>query len=111
MTAAGEAVQAGTYRVRVNGRQVYESSNGGASDAVATRFTVAEILAYGDEAYRVFVSGSKVYASVTDGSVDAGAGSYRVVSDGSQVFETSSKEAADAVAASFGSAAEVLTNS
>lgn len=33
-----------TYRVMVAGRQVYESSSKEASDAVASRFTNAEIL-------------------------------------------------------------------
>ena len=108
--AALTASASSTYRVRVNGRQVYESSNPSAAGAVATRFTVAEILAYGDEAYRVFVSGKPVYASAVDASVDTGSGDYRVVSGGSSVYETSSKEAADAVAVAFGAAAEVLTN-
>lgn len=47
-TAAGVPVGAGTYRVRVSGRQVYESSSKEAADAVAGRFDKAEILAPGE---------------------------------------------------------------
>lgn len=43
-TAAGVAVGAGTYRVIVSGRQVYESSSSDAADAVASRFQDATIL-------------------------------------------------------------------
>ncbi len=42
------AASAGTYRVRVNDRQVYESSSKDAADAVASRFDNAEILAPGE---------------------------------------------------------------
>lgn len=45
-SAAGglTASDAGTYRVQVNGRQVYESSSKDAADAVAGRFNDAVIL-------------------------------------------------------------------
>lgn len=48
-TAAG-AAQSGTYRVQVNGRQVYESSSKDAADSVAARFEDAVILAPGQTA-------------------------------------------------------------
>jgi hypothetical protein len=47
--AAGNA-SSGTYRVMVNGRQVYESSSSDAADAVASRFQSAEILPPGKTA-------------------------------------------------------------
>ena len=43
----GEVVQPGTYRVIVNGNQVYESSNKDAADTVAARFSNATVLAPG----------------------------------------------------------------
>ena len=46
----GGTVTAGTYRVIVSGRQVYESSNKDAADAVAGRFASAQILAPGESA-------------------------------------------------------------
>lgn len=48
--AAGTATQAGTYRVMVNGRQVYESHNGDAADSVAARFQDATVLRPGQTA-------------------------------------------------------------
>lgn len=41
------AASAGTYRVMVSGRQVYESSSKEAADAVAGRFQDSTILAPG----------------------------------------------------------------
>lgn len=38
-SAGGTAAGSGTYRVIVNGHQVYESTNKGAVDTVARRFT------------------------------------------------------------------------
>lgn len=49
-TAGTAAAQSGTYRVMVNGRQVYESSNKTAADTVADRFANATILAPGETA-------------------------------------------------------------
>jgi hypothetical protein len=46
----GEVVQPGTYRVVVGGHQVYESSDKGAADTVASRFDNATILAPGQTA-------------------------------------------------------------
>lgn len=47
---AGTTVTAGTYRVMVNGRQVYESANKDAAGTVASRFDSAKILAPGETA-------------------------------------------------------------
>ena len=49
-TAAGVATVAGTYRVMVNGRQVYETSSSSAADSVAERFDSAKILKPGETA-------------------------------------------------------------
>ena len=43
-------VPGGTYRVMVNGRQVYETTNGTAAGTVAARFTSATVLAPGETA-------------------------------------------------------------
>ena len=48
-SATASAV-AGTYRVMVNGRKVYESTNGNAAGSVAERFDNATILAPGETA-------------------------------------------------------------
>lgn len=49
--ASGGTVQrAGTFRVMVNGRQVYESTNGEAAKSVAIRFDNATILEPGQSA-------------------------------------------------------------
>lgn len=48
VNAAGVAVQAGTYRVIVGERQVYESSSGSAAETVAARFDGAKVLAPGE---------------------------------------------------------------
>lgn len=48
VTAAGVAAVAGTYRVMVNGRKVYESANATAANAVAARFDKPTILAPGE---------------------------------------------------------------
>lgn len=47
-TAAGAAAVSGTYRVMVNGRQVYESTSKSAADTVAARFEGAEIRVPGE---------------------------------------------------------------
>lgn len=49
-TASGAPAVAGTFRVMVNGRKVYESTNGAAADAVAERFDSATILKPGETA-------------------------------------------------------------
>lgn len=49
-TASGAAQATGTYRVMVNGRKVYETSNPTAADTVAQRFDNATILKPGQEA-------------------------------------------------------------
>lgn len=50
-TASGAATAtAGTYRVMVNGRTVYESSSSSAANSVASRFDNATILAPGETA-------------------------------------------------------------
>lgn len=50
-TASGTATAtAGTYRVMVNGRTVYESSSDAAAKAVAERFNDAKILNPGESA-------------------------------------------------------------
>lgn len=49
-TAASATAIAGTYRVMVNGRKVYETSSSSAADAVAERFDKATILAPGETA-------------------------------------------------------------
>lgn len=46
----GVPAPAGTYRVMVNGRQVFESSDGKRAEAVAVRFQDASILAPGESA-------------------------------------------------------------
>lgn len=46
-TAAAFSKEPVTYRVYVSGRQVYESNNQAAAEAVAARFSSAEILAPG----------------------------------------------------------------
>lgn len=47
-TGTGTPAPSGTYRVMVNGRKVYETSNGSAADTVAARFASATILAPGE---------------------------------------------------------------
>ncbi|AXP07817.1 hypothetical protein [Streptomyces phage phiSAJS1] len=47
VTADGTPVPAGTYRVMVADRQVYESSSKEAADMVASSFTNATVLAPG----------------------------------------------------------------
>ena len=50
VTAAVPAAVAGTYRVMVNGRKVYETTNSDAADSVAVRFDSATILKPGETA-------------------------------------------------------------
>lgn len=47
VTADGTVVPAGTYRVMVSDRQVYESSSKEAADTVASRFDNATVLSPG----------------------------------------------------------------
>ena len=49
-TAAGSTAVAGTYRVMVGDRKVYESTNEAAAQTVAGRFADAVILAPGQSA-------------------------------------------------------------
>lgn len=51
-TASGVAAVSGTYRVMVNGRKVYETTNPDAAATVAEKFdeTVTRILAPGETA-------------------------------------------------------------
>lgn len=49
-TATATATTAGTYRVMVSGRTVYESTNKSAADTVAARFDNATILTPGETA-------------------------------------------------------------
>lgn len=49
-TSGGTTAVSGTYRVMVNGRQVYESSSSTAADTVAARFSDATILKPGENA-------------------------------------------------------------
>lgn len=49
-TASATAVETGTYRVQVNGRIVYETTNQSAATTVAERFDDATILAPGETA-------------------------------------------------------------
>lgn len=49
-TGTGTPAPSGTYRVMVNGRKVYETSNDKAADTVAARFKEATILAPGESA-------------------------------------------------------------
>jgi hypothetical protein len=46
----GTPVPAGTYRVMVKGRKVYESASSAAAKTVAERFTDARVLAPGQDA-------------------------------------------------------------
>lgn len=48
--SAGSTAPAGTYRVMVNDRKVYESTNEAAAQAVAGRFASATVLAPGQSA-------------------------------------------------------------
>ena len=50
VSASGAKATAGTYRVYVGTRKVYETTNQGAADAVAVKFADARVLAPGVEA-------------------------------------------------------------
>lgn len=49
-TGTGTPAPSGTYRVMVNGRKVYETTNETAAGTVAARFAAATILAPGESA-------------------------------------------------------------